>query len=76
MRGTRDAGGVAVPNELLARAEAPFPRAKRDSRPSSALMHVREGMQVFADWRESDRAWLLNAWSGHAPCVAAFVGDR
>jgi hypothetical protein len=27
------AGGVAVPNELLARAEAPFPRAKRDSRP-------------------------------------------
>jgi hypothetical protein len=32
-RFARNAGGVAVPNELLARAEAPFPRAKRDSRP-------------------------------------------
>jgi hypothetical protein len=59
-RASAPGDGIAVPNEFPAAAEAPFPRAKRDSRPS-AQMHVRDGMQVFADWRESDRAWLLNA---------------
>jgi hypothetical protein len=54
------AGGVAVPNELLARAEAPF-RAQRETRGPGAEMRVRDRMQVFAEWRESDRAWLLNA---------------
>ena len=54
--------------ERTARGLRPPFRARSETpRPSSALMHVREGMQVFADWRESDRAWLLNAWSGHAP---------
>jgi hypothetical protein len=59
------AGGVAVPNELLSRTETPS-RARSETRGPSAQMRVRDRMQVFADWRESDRAWLLHAWSGSA----------
>ena len=55
------ASGVAVPNELLARTETPS-RARSETRGHSAQMRVRDRMQVFADWRGSDRAWLLHAY--------------
>jgi hypothetical protein len=36
-------------------------------------MRVEDRMQVFASRGESDRAWLLHAWSGSARMVAAFL---
>jgi hypothetical protein len=39
-------------------------------------MHVRDGMQVFADWRESDRAWLLNAYTSGGEAAAALMHEE
>ena len=67
------AGGVAVPNELLARAEAPF-RAQRETRGPGAEMRVQ------GDERRSDQAARTDRLRHHVrselPCAWATEQPR